>query len=60
VARGRVVCFRVEGELWDRFKRFAREKRMTPSQLLRWMVEIVVTSAEHRGSSEEREDDSAL
>jgi antitoxin component of RelBE/YafQ-DinJ toxin-antitoxin module len=60
VARNRVVCFRVEENVWKRFKRFAHEKRITPSQLLRWMVEIVVTSAEHRGSSEEREDDSAL
>jgi antitoxin component of RelBE/YafQ-DinJ toxin-antitoxin module len=60
VARARVVCFRVEEEVWERFKKLAYSYGLKSSQLLRVLVRSAVSTAEPRGGSKGRKDDSAL
>ena len=60
MARGRIVCFRVEEEVWERFKELAYGYDLRPSQLLRMLVRSAVATAEPRGRGGGPKDDSVL
>jgi antitoxin component of RelBE/YafQ-DinJ toxin-antitoxin module len=60
VARGKVVCFRVEEEVWERFKGLAYAYGLKPSQLLRMLVSSAVSATEPRKRGGGPKDDSVL
>jgi antitoxin component of RelBE/YafQ-DinJ toxin-antitoxin module len=59
-ARSRIVCFRVEEEVWERFKKLTYSYGLRPSQLLRMLVRSAVSTAEPRKRGGGPKDDSAL
>jgi antitoxin component of RelBE/YafQ-DinJ toxin-antitoxin module len=60
VARSRVVCFRVEEDVWERFKMLAYSYDIRPSQLLRMLVRRAVSAAEPRKRGGGPKDDSVF
>jgi hypothetical protein len=60
VARSRVACFRVEENMWERFKRLAHAYCLKPSQLLRMLVSSAVSATEPRKRGGGPKDDSVF